>query len=137
MRISLILLLLPLLATGCEHPDEKAERVDKTTGSWSTAVRLTAEDFEHAKVPQLYVKQMLDAAQEELPQSHKDLADVPPTQRTGPDARLTLLEARVHAMQEALDMGANDHLIAIATTMPVDAQHTKSEGAARRSRETP
>lgn len=133
MRFISPILLIVVLA-GCGSSDEEIESADKTTASWSTAVRVAAEDYEQHRVPQRYLDQVLSAAEEELPSTRDQLKKTPPDRRSTAEQRLNLLDARVHAMQAALESKADDaseRVASIASTMPVDAEQAKREPAGR------
>lgn len=133
MRFISLILLIVLLA-GCGSSDEKIESADKTTASWSTAVRVAAEDYQQHQVPRRYLNEVLTAAEEELPSTREQLKKTPPDKRSTAEQRLDLLDARVRAMQAALSSKADDafeRVASIASTMPVDAEQAKRESAGR------
>src|SRR5947208_599166 len=79
----LTLHILILLATtglaGCgSDPSEVAEKSDRALISWSATVRMATEQWVQRRVPDVYFRQVLQAAGEGLDEQAKSLSRMPP-----------------------------------------------------------
>ncbi len=73
-RWILIILALALAAAGCgQKPDEVVEEGSKTVDSWKKTLEMVCGQWVEYRVPTLYVKQMLKAAEEVLGKKLRDL----------------------------------------------------------------
>jgi hypothetical protein len=87
------------LAAGCaQEPSDVVEEVDQSVKSWSSCVRLAAGQRAAHRVPDVYVKQLLEAAGEALDEQAASLSDVPPA-----DSRRQALQRRINEVRGALD----------------------------------
>src|SRR2546423_9753282 len=69
-----ILVILALAATGCgQKPDEVVDEGGKSVDSWKKTLEMVCGQWAEYRVPTLYVKQMLKAAEEVLGKNLQDL----------------------------------------------------------------
>jgi hypothetical protein len=69
-----ILVIFALAAAGCgQKPDEVVEEGTKSVNSWKTTLEMVCRQWAEFRVPTLYVKQTLKAAEEVLGKELQDL----------------------------------------------------------------
>ena len=93
------------LSGGCgKDPADVTEQAGRSVDSWSSFVRLLKGQRGAERVPDVYVKQVLDAAREGLEEQASSLSDVPPD-----DPRRRAVERRIAEVRGAIDKlsGAN------------------------------
>src|SRR4051812_48587456 len=120
----LTLHILILLATtglaGCGNdPSEVAERSDRALQSWSATVRIAAEQWVQRRVPDLYFRQVLQAASEGLDEQAKSLSKMPSgdPRRQDLDQRLDTLRAEFAQLADSLGHSDRDKANSIAATL--------------------
>jgi hypothetical protein len=87
------------LSGGCgKDPADVTERAERSVDSWSSSVRLLKGQRAAERVPEVYVKQLLDAAREGLDEQASSLSDVPPD-----DPRRGAVERRIAEVRGAID----------------------------------
>jgi hypothetical protein len=115
---------LILLATtglaGCGNdPSEVAKKPDRALRSWSETVRMAAEQWVQRRVPDLYFRQVLEAAGEGLDEQAKSLSKMPSgdPRRQDLDHRLDALRGEFARLTEALGHSDRDKAHSVAGTL--------------------
>ena len=99
------LLLLSLLAGCRQNPDETAQKSRETIDSWSSTVTMAGRQWVGGRVPDLFLRQVLQAAEESLGEQPRSLEKIPPadTRREQLERRLAAVRARVGQMSAGLE----------------------------------
>ncbi len=103
--IALNIIVLLCATGGCSQTDEQKLRpVDQSLRSWAGTLHVIKELQDHGRGPRLYVRQVLDAASEELEAQQKtlDKAKVAPNHplKSELQDRLSELRAQIRQLKE-------------------------------------
>jgi hypothetical protein len=105
IRSSRQLILVALLATvggcGTSDPSDVAEQCDKSVRSWASTVEMIAEQQSAKRVPDVYVRQALEAANEAMDEQASTLQKkLPPTdpRRVDLERQIAQVRARVASL---------------------------------------
>jgi hypothetical protein len=105
------------LAGGCSRDaSDVIEQADRSVASWSSCVRLAARQWAARRIPDVYLRQVLEAADEALDEQTSSLSDVPPTdpRRQGLERRIGEVRDVVHQLNGALARSDRDAAAASA-----------------------
>jgi len=92
------------LVGGCgSDPSDTAEQADKTLRAWSATLRVAAEQWVDRRVPDLYFRQVIEAARESLDEQAKTLSKKLPAS----DGRRKELETRLADLRQRLGQLTN------------------------------
>jgi hypothetical protein len=99
-----LLVLLPLLASGCDRDhSRKLERVKQSVDSWSATLDETTDQRARGRVPATYVRQVADAAGRSLEDQAESLAKVPTDDPRGQELKQRLDALRRRAAEASRD----------------------------------
>lgn len=127
---AVLLVLAAAGPCGCgQKPDDALEQADKSLRSWAAAVRLTAAQWSDGRVPALYLRQTLEAADESLGQQETSLRKA-----NSNDGRCRQLAERIAAVRNRIremtgSADRSDHPSVAASVHWVEAK--AAEGPAR------
>jgi hypothetical protein len=103
----LLAVLLCALIGGCgSDPSQSAEQTEKALRAWSATLRLATEQWVDHRVPDLYFRQVLQAATESIDEQSKSLSKaMSPSdgRRRDLESRLAGMRHRVEELSQALD----------------------------------
>ena len=106
------------LVAGCGNdPADAAEQANKTLRAWSATLRMASEQWVDRRVPDLYFRQVLEAAEESLDEQGKTLSKkmkASDPRRKELEARLADVRRRLGELSTALDH--SDRIDAEATS---------------------
>jgi hypothetical protein len=91
---------------GCGGPSEAGNQADKSLRAWAATLRVATEQWVDHQVPDLYFRQVIEAAQESLDEQAKTLSKKMPAsdgRRHRLESRLAALRQRTSELSEALD----------------------------------
>ena len=89
-------LLLPLvLVAGCGKPDP--QDLEKRVNAWSGALQLVGDEVDAGHVPDLYVPQVLKAADKQLRTLRSDIEQLPQSEPNRPPLQWRLGEVTAQA----------------------------------------
>jgi type IV pilus biogenesis protein CpaD/CtpE len=92
----LCVLLCALLAGCADDPSDTARRADDSLRAWAATLRVAAEQWIDRRVPDVYFRQISEAARESLDEQAKTLSRKMPVS----DARRTSLESRIAQLRQ-------------------------------------
>jgi hypothetical protein len=106
-RPGLLGVLLCALLAGCSgDASDTAEQADKSLRAWAATLRVASEQWVDRRIPDLYFRQIIDAAGESLDEQARTLAKKMPAddrRRKDLESRLSDLRKRSHELSDALD----------------------------------
>src|SRR3954466_6423022 len=117
LTLHILILLATTALAGCGNdPSEVAEKSDRALQSWSATVRMAAEQWVQRRVPDLYFRQVLQAAGEGLDEQAKSLSQMPSgdPRRQDLDRRLDALRGEFARLTDALGHSDRDKANSIA-----------------------
>jgi hypothetical protein len=93
----LLCVLLCALLGGCgSDPSDTAGQADRSLRAWAATLRVATEQWVDRRVPDLYFRQVIDAAQESLDEQAKTLSKKMPAS----DERRHALESRLARLRQ-------------------------------------
>lgn len=125
------LLALLLLCGGCDS-SRQFEQVQKSIDSWSATLDLTGEQWAGQRIPDTYVRQIVEAAGKALDEEEKRLKKISadPSRRQQMERRLAEVRQRLHELSRAVENSNHESAAALSGRV---ARQTMADSAGGRS----
>jgi hypothetical protein len=129
--LHILILLAATGLAGCGNdPSEVAETSDRALRSWSATVRIAGEQWVQRRIPDVHLRQVLEAAGEGLDEQAKSLARMPPgdPRRQDLDRRLSRLRAEFARVSDGLGHSDRDKVGSVAGALAEPAGGGSRDG---------
>jgi hypothetical protein len=83
--------------------DDTSQRVERSVESWAATLNTTVEQWEQNRLPQTYVRQLVEAADKALADQEKTLKKVDDAHRDELRRKLSMLRQRVRDVSGAVE----------------------------------
>jgi hypothetical protein len=102
-------LALILFLCGCgSDSDKTAQRVERSVESWAATLNTTIAQWEQNRLPQTYVRQLVEAADKSLALQEQSLKKVDAAHRDELRRKVSALRQRVHDVSSAVERNDRD-----------------------------
>jgi DNA phosphorothioation-dependent restriction protein DptG len=103
-----LLAVTPFLAGCGGGSDKTSQRVERSVESWAATLNTTIEQWEQNRVPQTYVRQLVEAAEKALAEQEKSLKKVDDGRRDELQRKVSALRQRVQDVSGAVERNDPD-----------------------------